>query len=214
MRLKLNTIVKSKRLFVIFGIITALVPSLYWYLNVSYLFILPIIAGIFVILSKNFKKNKAAFLILFSFIGWFFPIIIYSLLNRSVEMLFIVPDGYYGEVSITKHNGATAGIPKVNGKYVIDFSTEQNLTFKHESVLKKWMNIEVINHSGEILVDSGSAGEGRPAVLESMGTTPGSVYIFENNEIVGSTSSTELDGTVLRWKINKTRGQNGVKRLN
>lgn len=205
MRLKLNAAVKSKRLFVIWGIITALVPSLYWYLNVSYLFILPIIAGIFVILSKNFKKNKTAFLISFSFIGWFFPAIIYLLLNRPVEILFIIPDGYYGEVSITKHNDAATGIPKINGKYVIDFSTEQNLTFKHESVLKKWMNIEIINHSGEILVDSASLGEGKTAILESMGTIPGSVYIFKNNEIVGSTSSTELDGTVLRWKISKTK---------
>lgn len=66
-----------------------------------------------------------------------------SILNRSVEFLFIVPDGYYGEISITKSNDATTDIPRINGKYVLDFSIKQNLIFKHEPALEMWMNIGI-----------------------------------------------------------------------
>ena len=201
---QLNNLTKRKGL-VIWGLITTVIPGSYWFLFASNLTLVPVLSGLCIVCLAISRKRKLALLISLSLVGWVSPIISSIILNRSVDFLFIIPDNYYGEISITKYHDSKTEINKINGKYILDFSKNLNLTVQHEPIFKKWMSIKIINSSGELLADMRNENQDNKIIFEQLGTTPGSTYSSKLNGSTEIISSTNHDGTTLRWNIAKKR---------
>jgi hypothetical protein len=116
----------SATVAVIVGVLTTLIPTTVLFLAVTYLFVIPLMAGIICILLGvvGFRTDSPlgrhagwlAVLLMFVAVGVPFGLITYH--NRSGNpIVLVIPAGYRGPIRLVIDRAGGAEIPLQNGRY-------------------------------------------------------------------------------------------------
>ena len=174
------------------GLATAILPSLWLLMSYTYLFVVPLLAGIACAvvgcLSPLLAMNRrtANILLALCFAAGAAPVALalyYELPGRPIKI--VLPVGYRSHFSIIKNRATGQDLEVKDGAYVFEIPARGVLVVKDDSPFYSWHE--------EIFVYA----DGQPATVEPCGTIPGRMTRGPYRGF----SNTDYDGTTHCWKV-------------
>ena len=149
---------KRDHLLLGIGIFTLVIPSAYLFFAVTYLFLVPLLAGLFSVVLAFAPKSKrrrmigigACIIAIFGVFG----LIMYS--NRSgTPIKLVVPDGFVGELTIRFDEVNGTPPIKDDGFWVYRLGDDGTLLTSDDSPFYQWHEFRVVFRDGRFIHDHG-----------------------------------------------------------
>ena len=173
------------------GLATAILPSLWLLMSYTYLFVVPLLAGIACAvvgcLSPRLAMNRrtASIFLALCFAAGATPVALalyYDLPGRPIKI--VLPVGYRSHFSIIKNRATGQDLEVKGGAYVFEIPARGVLVVTDDSPFYSWHE--------ETFVYA----DGQPAIVEPCGTIPGRMTRGPYRGF----SNTDYDGTIHCWK--------------
>jgi len=192
------------------GVLTLVIPTVYLFLSVTYLFAVPLLVGI-ILISLSFgrpARRSFRYSMIAAIFAWVGPFSLIAYAEKTYYVEMVVPKNYAGILTVVRDSKKGSKREKVGKFYRFDFRNSPTIYLEDPWVLYRWSQTRVVTGDGRVLVDETSPTSGS-CILKGLG----SVYVSVRIGPGSYTSNSESDGTQYRWDLEPMPNQSRDPKL-